>query len=137
MTDDQIIDGILKDLVARKNSSPLTGYFVKQKFSLDWIKGQEIIGQMKSAGLIRVVRFDQIYPSTKGEKIQAHGGWLEHVKSETAVIEEQRRVDQMRLHKDYNQGRLAKWQVVVFWPLTIIAIIGGILGALSFFGINW
>ncbi len=35
--------------------------------------------------------------------------------------------------KTLNEGKLAKWQVKIFWPAFIFTLIGSILGIISFF----
>lgn len=57
-------------------------------------------------------------------------GKEERIKSKAEEKSKREKVSDQKTQYDF---KLAKWQVIIFWPIFIITLIGSILGSISFF----
>ena len=60
------------------------------------------------------------------------GGYEAQEESLKLEKEEERKKDEASYQKTLNEGKLAKWQVKIFWPAFIFTFIGSVLGIASF-----
>lgn len=68
-----------------------------------------------------------------GLSVLENGGWLNYKKSENERIINERNLQFKKDQKLINDERISRWQVKTFWPLFIIALVGGVCGIISLF----
>ena len=66
-----------------------------------------------------------------GRKVIDLGGWNKFLEQEETKESEETIKIQKETEKLNYETRLAKWQLKTFWPIFIIALIGGICGIVS------
>jgi hypothetical protein len=71
-----------------------------------------------------------LYPTTP---FLESGGYEAQEESLKLEKEEERKKDEASYQKTLNEGKLAKWQVKIFWPAFIFTLVGSILGIISFY----
>lgn len=73
-----------------------------------------------------------IYQLTdNGNKIAISGGYLAHKKELQRISEKEMIVSETEFNKLVIEEKLARWQAKTFWPLFILAIVGGVSGIVS------
>jgi len=69
--------------------------------------------------------------TTQGRRVIDLGGWKKFLEQEKIKESEEAFKIQKETEKLNYETKLSKWQVKTFWPLFIIALIGGICGIVS------
>ncbi|WP_276373808.1 hypothetical protein [Chryseolinea sp. H1M3-3] len=134
---DQLVEINLKRLFEDMNQELFMTDFIDEKGNrLRYInntgEAKRLADYMQSKGLINIT--GQRCDLTEfGHNVYEHGGWLEYSEDKKAKVAEEtqkrKKRDEVELLKLKRENKLAKWQVIVFWPVLILGSFGGIYGA--------
>jgi hypothetical protein len=111
--------------------------FCSDKFGMgNYSQYKQIITQLLDMNIITLASdsaFDRDYYklTSLGRDVINIGGWEKYLEQEKITEKENVQDKQKENEKLTYDLRLAKWQVKTFWPLFIIALIGGICGIIS------
>jgi nitrate reductase NapE component len=134
MDKDQIIQATLEYLV---KNSPVELYkfieFTFPELTSNAIEINTIIAVLRNEDFIEPVGntgdFFKINPL--GKKIAETVGWISYRNEKELRKENERKVIDLRTQKTKTEITILKWQKLTFWPLFIIAIVGGVCGVVS------
>lgn len=71
--------------------------------------------------------------TTKGIQVYESGGYLEYIKRKKKIKQEEKARDRLEDQKLIYETKLAKWQVKLFWPITITGFIMTVIAIIEFF----
>ncbi len=121
MTDDEVIDHLLKDLGKRDPHGIKLGLHVRFNFSSHKTDKNRIIDIIEAKGLIKPSNETSKYYITQfGRDVNSEGGWIEHQKFES-----------IKRQKIIHDATLSKLQVKTFWYVFGFGIWGGLTGTIA------
>lgn len=130
-----IIDEIIIALDKKERDNLLQ--FCSDKFGIEnYSQFNGIITRLLDKGLISPVdnsllnkNFHKL--TSQGRKVIELGGWIKFIEQAKIKESEETFKIQKETEKLNYETKLAKWQVKTFWPLFLLALLGGICGIVS------
>lgn len=130
-----IIDTIITKL-SNKDKENLLQLWNDEFSSIDYSEYKKVIALLSDKNIISDASnsmFDKDYYkiTSFGREIKEIGGWTKYLEQENLKEKEKVFIQNTEYKKLNYETKLARWQIKTFWPLFIVAVIGGICGIIS------
>lgn len=130
------IDRVLQFLYQERDSRFNPIPFLKDKFQIEGQVAEDLLQELKESQLVQFSKRGSMSISYLGIKIQSeYGGWIKYLSEKKKYEKRQKLIEEKKEQKLDLDIRWTKIQIKSFWPLFIIALLGGIPQLLEWFGV--